>query len=120
FSCGPCRSSAPHPPGPGLPLQAPSVHICTSRSVISLLVLYLICHRRHRAATHAPSFPLAPCRADQAHAGHPLDGGNRVDGTQGRPPAIARMLHETPAQQPSFGVAQGHITAEAATMGLEG
>jgi hypothetical protein len=30
FSCGPERTIAPQPPGPGLPLQAPSVKIWTS------------------------------------------------------------------------------------------
>src|SRR3954447_17938972 len=29
FSCGPERTIAPQPPGPGLPLQAPSVKIST-------------------------------------------------------------------------------------------
>src|SRR4051812_13424741 len=33
FSCGPERMIAPQPPGPGLPLQAPSVKISTSVNV---------------------------------------------------------------------------------------
>src|SRR5690606_37907600 len=96
FSWAPWRSSAPQPPGPGLPLQAPSVHICTTGSAIAVVVLDLVRHRRHRRAAYPAALALAPCRADQASAGDALDRRDRIDGAARGPPAVPRMLHEAP------------------------
>src|SRR5690606_2869392 len=119
FSCGPWRNSTPQPPGPGLPLQAPSVQASTLGSAIDILV-DSIGDRRDCTASHAPPAFLAPGGPRQAHAGHPLDGCDRVDGPARRPPAVARMLHEAPALQPGLGLAQGCIATKAAPVQFKG
>src|SRR5258708_18980542 len=60
FSCFPERRIAPQPPGPGLPLQAPSVKISTGAAVPFLLTA-----RRPRGSSHCGgSADDAQTRAD--------------------------------------------------------
>src|SRR5574343_476681 len=73
FSCGPRRRIAPQPPGPGLPLQAPSVKIST---VSSVAIAFLVYDGAERLGAH---HVLSPVGSDQAHAVRPLDRPQQVD-----------------------------------------
>src|SRR5690349_2938616 len=83
FSTLPSRRMAPHPPGPGLPRQAPSVNISTTLSVMDLFVRSLR-DRRQRAA---PRALLPPRGGDEPHAGDALHRAHHIDAAGDRPPA---------------------------------
>src|SRR5688572_20123682 len=116
FSVPLARSSAPQPPGPGLPRQAPSVWISTTGS---LIVVVLVAAVGDRGEGTAPRALLAPGRRDQAHAVHALHRAHHVDAAGDRPPARAGLFHEREAVQPELLLERRRVAAELAAVQLE-
>src|SRR5687767_2005791 len=101
------RRSAPQPPGPGLPRQAPSLKISTASSL-----MVLVRALRHRREGPAPRALLAPGGRDQAHAVHALDRAHHVDAAGDRPPARPGLLHEREAVEPEALAKRRRVAAE--------
>src|SRR6185503_13476265 len=121
FSRPPARISTPQPPGPGLPLQAPSAYMSTPFSTpASVMPLagraIALRHRGQRAPAGAL---LAPGGRDQAHAVDALHRAHHVDPAHDRPPARARLVHEREARQPERVLEGRRIAAEAPAVELE-
>src|SRR5438270_4174860 len=89
------RSTAPQPPGPGLPRHAPSLK--SSTTSLSMIFMRALRHRRERPPARA--FPT-PGRGDDAHAVHPLHRAHHIDRAREPQPARAHLLHETESPQP--------------------
>src|ERR1700761_7648902 len=79
FSCAPKRSSAPQPPGPGLPLQAPSVKISTRSELICIVACIWRGGGREAWGQHGL---LDFEWTDEPHASHAFDRGNHVHGAK--------------------------------------
>src|SRR5574343_1185277 len=105
FSCGPMRRMAPQPPGPGLPLQAPSVKI----SIVSVAMVFFLSHRSQRLGAHRF---FAPVGGNQPHARRALDGLQNVDAPGDVPPALAGLSVHWSALQPVEAFKGGEVTTQ--------
>src|SRR5687768_2183841 len=114
FSTPLARSSAPQPPGPGFPRQAPSLKISTASSLI-VLVRFLR-DRRQRAA---PRPLLAPLGRDEAHAVGALDRPHHIEAAGNRPPARPGRLHEVEPVEPQLLLERRRVAAQLAAVQLE-
>src|SRR5437868_7091179 len=73
-------------------------------------------HRRERPA---PGALAAPCRGDEPHPVHALDGPDDVSAAKQGPPARACLVHEGEALEPDLLLERRHVTAEHAAIQLE-
>src|ERR1700754_2807226 len=115
FSWSPKRRMAPQPPGPGLPLQAPSVKMSIRSDVI---VVACVGRGSGREACGKHGF-LHLDGADEAHGAHALDRRHHVGGAENRPPAVAGGFHERVAVEPHVADEGRTIAAEAPAIKVE-
>src|SRR3990172_5685779 len=111
------RRMAPQPPGPGLPLQAPSAKTSTALSALWLAVIIPahvnnVVPARHLDQRNRPRRPLAPGRRNQAHAHAALDCAHDIDAARNRPPAVSCAFHEREALQPPGLRERWYVAAE--------